>query len=78
MTDEWEHRFDQLIDWMLWHKENQQRFSWLGIDWGQRGGITGGCGHRDVSARERQRTCAWEGGGCAGGGCGGGDVRQGL
>lgn len=43
MTDEWEHRFDQLIDWMLWHKENQQRFSWLGIDWGHRGGITGAC-----------------------------------
>ena len=40
LTDEWEHRFDQLIDWMLWHKENQQRFSWLGVDWGHRGGIT--------------------------------------
>lgn len=25
---------------MLWHNENQQPFSWLGIDWGARGGIT--------------------------------------
>jgi hypothetical protein len=25
---------------MLWHAENQQRFSWLGADWGARGGIT--------------------------------------
>ena len=30
----------QLIDWMLWHGENQQVFSWLGVDWGMRGGIT--------------------------------------
>lgn len=30
----------QLVDWMLWHNENQQPFSWLGIDWGARGGIT--------------------------------------
>ena len=25
---------------MLWHNENQQPFSWLGGDWGARGGIT--------------------------------------
>jgi hypothetical protein len=30
----------QLVDWMLWHNENQQPFSWLGGDWGARGGIT--------------------------------------
>lgn len=41
VTDEWEHRFDQLIDWVLWHRENHQKFCWLGIDWGERGGITG-------------------------------------
>ncbi|PSC73903.1 helicase domain isoform C [Micractinium conductrix] len=40
LTEEWEHRFDQLVDWMLWHNENQQPFSWLGVDWGARGGIT--------------------------------------
>jgi len=32
--------FLQLVDWMLWHNENQQPFSWLGADWGARGGIT--------------------------------------
>jgi hypothetical protein len=25
---------------MLWHNENQQSFSWLGADWGARGGLT--------------------------------------
>ena len=40
VTEEWELRFDQLIDWMLWHGENGQTFSWVGIDWGARGGIT--------------------------------------
>lgn len=30
----------QLVDWLFWHYENQQRFSWLGVDWGARGGIT--------------------------------------
>ena len=30
----------QLVDWMLWHNENRQPFSWLGADWGARGGIT--------------------------------------
>lgn len=29
LTEEWEHRFDQLIDWLLWHNENRQRFSWV-------------------------------------------------
>lgn len=40
ITEEWEQRFDQLIDWMLWHGEHRQTFSWVGIDWGERGGIT--------------------------------------
>jgi hypothetical protein len=40
VTEEWEHRFDQLIDWVLWHGENRQRFSWAGADWGERGGAT--------------------------------------
>jgi len=40
VTEEWEVKFDQLIDWMLWHGENRQTFSWVGIDWGERGGIT--------------------------------------
>jgi hypothetical protein len=30
----------QLVDWIIWHNENQQPFSWLGSDWGARGGIT--------------------------------------
>jgi hypothetical protein len=40
ITEEWELRFDQLIDWMLWHGENGQVFSWVGVDWGARGGVT--------------------------------------
>ena len=40
VTEEWEHRFDQLIDWILWHKENSQVFTWLALDWGERGGST--------------------------------------
>ncbi len=40
ITEEWELRFDQLIDWMLWHGENGQVFSWVGVDWGTRGGVT--------------------------------------
>jgi hypothetical protein len=40
ITEHWEQRFDQLIDWMLWHGENGQVFSWVGIDWGERGGVT--------------------------------------
>lgn len=40
ITEEWETRFDQLIDWMLWHGENGQPFSWVGFDWGARGGST--------------------------------------
>lgn len=30
----------QLVDWLLWHNENAQPFAWLGVDWGERGGIT--------------------------------------
>jgi len=40
VTEEWEMRFDQLIDWMLWHGENGQTFSWVATDWGARGGKT--------------------------------------
>ena len=40
LTEVWEHRFDQLIDWILWHNENSQVFSWVGYDWGARGGLT--------------------------------------
>ena len=40
VTEEWEMRFDQLIDWMLWHGENGQTFSWITTDWGARGGKT--------------------------------------
>eukprot|EP00887_Chlorella_sp_A99_P001316 scaffold14.g1316.t1 len=40
LTEDWEHRFDQLVDWILWHNENSQHFSWVGYDWGARGGLT--------------------------------------
>jgi hypothetical protein len=40
ITEEWEFRFDQLIDWLLWHQENDQIFNWMALDWGERGGAT--------------------------------------
>jgi len=40
VTDEWEARFDQLVDWVLWHGEAGEEFSWDLIRWGERGGIT--------------------------------------
>eukprot|EP00890_Picochlorum_soloecismus_P006646 jgi/Picsp_1/806/NSC_04295-R1_protein len=40
VTDEWETRFDQLVDWVLWHGEAGEEFSWDLIRWGERGGIT--------------------------------------
>lgn len=36
MTDEWERRFDQLLDWLLWSDERGARVSWLAGDWGAR------------------------------------------
>lgn len=38
MTDEWERRFDQLLDWVLWNRENGHTFDWVGLQWGPRGG----------------------------------------
>lgn len=45
LTDEWESRFDQLLDWKLWNVDASRdscgvngEFSWLGADWGARGG----------------------------------------
>lgn len=40
VTDEWETRFDQLVDWVLWHGEAGEEFSWDLIRWGERGGVT--------------------------------------
>jgi hypothetical protein len=40
VTEEWEARFDQLVDWLLWHAERGERVSWVGADWGARGGGT--------------------------------------
>ena len=46
LTDEWEVRFDQLLDWRLWNADaavdtcgvSGGDFSWVGADWGARGG----------------------------------------
>ena len=45
LTDEWEHRFDQLLDWISWNAVQERdscglnsEFSWVGIDWGACGG----------------------------------------
>ncbi len=38
LTDVWEDRFDQLLDWMLWNEEASEEFTWVGLDWGERGG----------------------------------------
>ena len=40
VTEEWETRFDQLVDWVLWHGESGEPFTWDLIHWGERGGIT--------------------------------------
>lgn len=45
LTDEWESRFDQLLDWKSWNVDAaldtcgiSGEFSWVGADWGERGG----------------------------------------
>ena len=45
LTDEWENRFDQLLDWIQWNTQAARdtcgisgEFSWVGADWGARGG----------------------------------------
>ena len=46
LTDEWEVRFDQLLDWRLWNADaavdtcsvSGGDFSWVGADWGACGG----------------------------------------
>ena len=40
VTEEWETRFDMLVDWVLWHGESGETFSWDLIHWGKKGGIT--------------------------------------
>lgn len=40
VTEEWETRFDMLVDWVLWHGESGETFSWDLINWGKKGGIT--------------------------------------
>ena len=40
VTEEWETRFDMLVDWVLWHGESGDTFSWDLINWGKKGGIT--------------------------------------
>lgn len=40
VTEEWETRFDMLVDWVLWHGESGENFSWDLINWGRKGGIT--------------------------------------
>lgn len=40
VTEEWETRFDMLVDWVLWHGESGEAFSWDLINWGKKGGIT--------------------------------------
>lgn len=40
VTEEWETRFDMLVDWVLWHGESGETFSWDLINWGRKGGIT--------------------------------------
>lgn len=40
VTEEWESRFDQLVDWVLWHGESGESFCWDLINWGRKGGIT--------------------------------------
>ncbi|DBA84918.1 TPA: hypothetical protein ACH3X1_005930 [Trebouxia sp. C0004] len=42
LTEEWESKFDQLIEWLLWQDQDSVRkgeFNWLGFDWGRRGGL---------------------------------------
>ncbi|DBB12200.1 TPA: hypothetical protein ACH3X3_006306 [Trebouxia sp. C0006] len=42
LTEEWESKFDQLIEWLLWKDQDSVRkgeFNWLGYDWGRRGGL---------------------------------------
>ncbi|KAK9794360.1 hypothetical protein WJX73_004870 [Symbiochloris irregularis] len=40
ITEEWETRFDQLVDWLLW-KEGKvgSALDWVGLEWGAQGGL---------------------------------------
>lgn len=61
MTDEWENRFDQLLEWMLWNREEVSALRWLRRDPVVSGWVKGwGAGtpfyHNMARSRSRRRT----------------------